>query len=74
MIKLSEKTLHDVGPQIGLPSYDRSTVKPGIVHFGVGNFHRVHLAVYVDRCLAKGGAEEWGICGVELFDLPVTRA
>lgn len=45
-------------------SYDRSTVGVGIVHFGVGNFHRSHQAMYLDRLLRDGDAREWGICGV----------
>lgn len=73
MTLLSNKTLQSFGPAVAVPAYDRGSVRPGIVHFGVGNFHRVHLAVYIDRCLAEGGAEAWGICGVELMDFPATR-
>ncbi len=48
-----------------LPSpYDRSAATVGIVHFGVGNFHRSHEAMYVDRLMAAGDADDWGICGV----------
>ncbi|WP_375384035.1 mannitol dehydrogenase family protein [uncultured Microbacterium sp.] len=45
-------------------NYDRSAVQVGIVHFGVGNFHRSHEAMYVDKLLRAGGSKEWGICGV----------
>jgi mannitol 2-dehydrogenase len=45
------------------PAYDRSRVTAGIVHLGVGGFHRAHQAVYVDRLLAAG-ATAWGICGI----------
>ena len=45
--------------------YDRSAVTTGIVHFGVGNFHRAHQAVYVDELLNLG-ATQWGITGVSL--------
>ena len=38
----------------------------GIVHIGVGGFHRAHQAVYLDDLLASGGGMEWGICGVGL--------
>ena len=38
-------------------------VEVGIVHFGVGRFHRAHQAVYIDEILQKGGYK-WGICGV----------
>jgi mannitol 2-dehydrogenase len=44
--------------------YDRSRVTAGIVHFGVGGFHRSHQAVYVDRLLRSGEGFEWGICGI----------
>jgi mannitol 2-dehydrogenase len=49
--------------QVPVPSYDRASVEVGIVHVGVGGFHRSHEAVYVDRLLALGHTE-WGICGV----------
>lgn len=45
--------------------YDRENVTPGIVHFGIGNFHRAHQAVYCDDLLASG-ANQWGITGVSL--------
>ncbi len=73
MKTLSQATLGDLGPDVAVPRYDRAAVRPGIVHFGLGNFHRVHLAVYVDRCLHGAGAEGWGICGVELIDNEGTR-
>ena len=48
------------------PTYDRSLLRPGIVHFGVGGFHRAHQAMYVDALLESGdqSAYDWGICGV----------
>ncbi|MDQ0395852.1 mannitol dehydrogenase family protein [Labrys monachus] len=72
MTALSQATLDHLGASIAVPHYDRSVLLKGIVHIGVGNFHRVHQAVYVDRCLAAG-ATEWGICGVELIDSPAMR-
>ncbi len=72
--KLSQLSLGSLGASIAIPQYDRSAVRPGIVHFGLGNFHRVHQAVYVDRCLHSPGNEGWGICGVELIDNPGTKA
>jgi mannitol 2-dehydrogenase len=44
--------------------YDRGRVTAGIVHIGVGGFHRAHEAMYVDRLLRAGKALDWGICGV----------
>jgi mannitol 2-dehydrogenase len=49
---------------VPVPSYDRSAVSAGIVHFGVGGFHRAHQAMYLDRLMEQGAALEWGICGV----------
>jgi len=48
-------------------TYDRRTITPGIVHIGVGNFHRAHQAFYVDRLLRMGLASSWGISGVGIL-------
>lgn len=45
-------------------SYDRSRVTPGIVHLGIGAFHRAHMAVYIDNLLADDPS--WGILGASL--------
>ena len=55
-----------------MPNYDRRNVTPGIVHLGVGGFHRAHQAMYLDRLLNAGVSPEWGICGVGV--LPADRA
>ncbi len=47
-----------------LPPYDRSGLTTGIVHIGVGGFHRSHQARYVDQLLRQGKAREWAITGV----------
>jgi mannitol 2-dehydrogenase len=49
---------------IAKPGYARDEIGVGIVHFGVGGFHRAHQAMYVDRLLATGTSNQWGICGV----------
>ena len=46
-----------------MPAYDRSRLSPGIVHIGLGNFHRAHQAVYMDDLFAKGLAQDWAILG-----------
>ncbi len=61
-MKLNKSTLAQI--PIDKPSYNRDEIGIGIVHFGVGGFHRAHQAMYVDRLLEKGLAKEWGICGV----------
>ena len=50
-------------PAPDLPAYDRSRLTPGIVHIGLGNFHRAHMAVYLDDLMAMGEAQDWAILG-----------
>ncbi len=64
MPPLNAKTLSSLGPDVPVPGYDRSRIRTGIVHFGVGGFHRAHQAMYVDRLMNEGKALDWGICGV----------
>ncbi|MFV0467573.1 MAG: mannitol dehydrogenase family protein [Dysgonomonas sp.] len=47
--------------------YDRSKIKNGIIHIGVGNFHRAHQAFYTNDLLADTNQNAWGICGVMLL-------
>lgn len=46
------------------PTYDREALTTGIVHFGLGNFHRAHQAMFLDRLMNEGKALDWAICGV----------
>ncbi len=64
MVKLTSAALATLGPTVAVPHYDPQQLTPGIVHFGVGGFHRAHEAMYVDRLLNAGGEQAWGICGV----------
>jgi mannitol 2-dehydrogenase len=61
-MKLCKATLDEI--PIAKPTYDRNEISVGIVHFGVGGFHRAHQAMYVDALLDDGKAKDWGICGV----------
>lgn len=45
------------------PKYDRSALTAGIVHIGLGNFHRAHMAVYLDDLFALGEGHDWAIIG-----------
>lgn len=47
-----------------LPAYDPNQITPGIAHFGIGNFHRSHQAMYLDRLIDSGGHDSWGIIGI----------
>ncbi|TIS60839.1 MAG: mannitol dehydrogenase family protein, partial [Mesorhizobium sp.] len=69
--RLSNATIAKLPGAIAIPRYDRGAVTPGIVHLGVGAFHRAHQAAYVDACLADG-QPDWGIVGVSLRS-PDTR-
>ncbi|NUO34785.1 MAG: mannitol dehydrogenase family protein, partial [Dermatophilaceae bacterium] len=62
--QLSATTCAALPPEVGRPAYDRSKVTAGIVHFGVGGFHRAHQAMYLDQLMEQGEALDWGICGV----------
>ncbi len=61
---LSNSTIQSLPDGVARPTYDRSAVTPGIVHFGVGGFHRAHEAMYLDRLMESGEALDWGIIGV----------
>jgi mannitol 2-dehydrogenase len=74
MVILSNATLGARPAQVAWAGYDRARVTAGIVHFSVGNFHRAHQAVYLDRLIAAGGHDGWGLCGVGLMDDPRERA
>jgi mannitol 2-dehydrogenase len=64
-VTLSDATLDQLPAEVERPTYDRSALTPGIVHIGVGGFHRAHQAVYLDE-LAGTGVTEWGLVGVGL--------
>ncbi|SDO97617.1 mannitol 2-dehydrogenase [Nakamurella panacisegetis] len=64
MAQLNTAALAEVGRSVPVPTYDRGAVTTGIVHFGVGGFHRAHQAMYLDRLMNDGKALDWGICGV----------
>ena len=61
---LNARTLECWRGRLPVPVDDRSLVTPGVVHLGVGGFHRAHLAMYHDRLLSEGRGLDWGICGV----------
>jgi len=69
MVHLDSSTLDTIGRdgRVQVPTYDRSRVHSGIVHIGVGGFHRAHQAAYVDALLERGEALDFGITGVGLL-------
>jgi fructuronate reductase len=72
MKSLSLAALHDVPASVQCPAYDVGRVPIGIVHLGLGAFHRAHQAIYTDSVLARD--PRWGICGVSLKTPRATTA
>ncbi|MEM9784640.1 MAG: mannitol dehydrogenase family protein, partial [Pseudomonadota bacterium] len=62
-VTLSNRTLGALSPEIARPRYDRARLTPGIVHIGLGNFHRAHQAWYLHRLMQDGQALDWAIIG-----------
>lgn len=60
---LSEAALARLGKQIRVPAYDRKMLRAGIMHIGVGNFHRAHQAMYLHKLFNTQSDFEWAICG-----------
>ena len=69
-MKLSNATLEQMPKEVLTPAYDRTRLTPGIVHIGLGNFHRAHQAWYLHRLMQQGLAHDWAIigAGVRPFD------
>jgi mannitol 2-dehydrogenase len=68
-VPLNEEHLGDIAAdgRVEVPRYDRTRLVTGIVHVGVGGFHRAHQAMALDRLLSLGLAEDFAICGVGLL-------
>ena len=62
-MKLSNATLAHLPSAIKRPSYDRAGLTAGIVHIGLGNFHRAHQSWYLHRLMELGEAHDWAIIG-----------
>ena len=62
-LKLSLASLAQLPPGVGKPNYKRSDLRAGMVHIGVGNFHRAHQAVYLDDLFSAGRDYDWAIVG-----------
>ena len=64
-MRLSQANAGSLAPAVARPGYDRAAQASGIVHFGIGAFHRAHQAVYTDDAMAAGD-RDWGITGVSM--------
>jgi len=72
-LRLSNATLHQLPPGVRNPTYDRSELTPGVVHIGLGAFHRAHQAP-VFQALAEAGDMRWGVIGTSMRSSPVHDA
>lgn len=63
---LSQATLSALPSTVAVPGYDRQALQSGIVHIGVGGFHRSHQAFYTESYLNQTNDLRWGICGIGL--------
>jgi fructuronate reductase len=71
-MRLSSTNIAALPSGIARPAYLPTTQKSGIVHFGIGAFHRAHMAVYTDDAM-NAGARDWGITGVSLRSASVAE-
>ena len=71
-MRLSLSTLSQIPPDVARFTYDRDAQKTGIVHFGIGAFHRAHQAWYTDACM-NAGERDWMISGVSLRSEAVAK-
>lgn len=66
LIRLSDATLRALPSTVKRPRYDRRGLTPGIVHIGLGNFHRAHQAWYLHRLFEDGLCHDWAIIGASV--------
>jgi mannitol 2-dehydrogenase len=71
-VKLSAAAFSRLPADVAAPKYQRSDLRAGIVHIGVGNFHRAHQAVYLDDLFNAGRDHDWAIVGAGVRDPDVT--
>src|SRR5690606_28023053 len=63
-MELRDRTLGQLPEAVRVPAYDRSALRGGIVHFGIGHFHRAHQALYLDDLFNAGLAHDWAVTGI----------
>ena len=74
-VRLSLANLDRLPGSVAGPRYDRASLSPGILHIGVGNFHRSHQMVYMDRLFEQGRDLDWAIigAGIKPYDIEQRR-
>jgi len=75
-VALSLASLPKLPERVARPGYARADLSPGILHFGIGNFHRAHLQIYLDRLMNAGRDRDWSIvgAGVTPYDVKMRDA
>jgi mannitol 2-dehydrogenase len=71
--KLALSTLEKLSGKVAVPAYARSDLSAGILHIGMGNFHRAHQAVYLDRLFNLGQDHDWAIVGAGIMPFDAAR-
>ncbi|MEM1073682.1 MAG: mannitol dehydrogenase family protein [Pseudomonadota bacterium] len=72
-VPLGLSQLSALSSDVSVPRYDRSELSPGIVHIGLGNFHRAHQAWYLHRLMQQGEALDWAIIGAGVRSADATQ-
>ncbi len=62
-MKLNLENIANLPDGVRGPRYERDELSAGIVHIGLGNFHRAHQAWYLHRLMDQGLAQDWAILG-----------
>jgi mannitol 2-dehydrogenase len=65
-VRLNKENLRSFSDAVRIPTYDYNSLTPGILHLSVGNFHRGHMAVYLDELFEQGQDLDWAIVGAGL--------
>ena len=71
---LGRRVLGQLPASVSVPSYRACDLRAGLVHFGVGRFHRAHQAAYLDRLAEQRVSFDWGVVGVGLRTLATHQA
>jgi fructuronate reductase/mannitol 2-dehydrogenase len=71
---LADRALPALRGRLRVPTYDRSALRPGVVHVGVGGFHRAHQLVYLDDLAQRRISLDWGVTGVAMHSRAVRDA
>lgn len=66
-VPVSRALLKNAPAAVKVPTYDREAVSDGILHIGVGGFHRSHQALYLEELLQDHGVKDWALCGVGIM-------